>query len=930
VAVACHARSDVDDATPDDPVVRVVTASTRDTAVTDATDDDAWLSEPADTLATVGEIGTVYGLATAPDGRVFAAAFVKRHTRLASDLNPTGNPTAIFELRQGRRPRLFTILDPTARDPHLTAGRTPDHDAAVMDDVFRAGIGDLEMSADGQRLYAIDLGRRALVTIDPDTGATIETTPLDGIRLGIDGCGVSSANPYGDLRPFGLVDDPNAGLLIGVVCSAASIVGDSLPIAGGPADPDDGTDDATDDEPSTAGDESALVGHVVEHSNGRFLERLRWPLAGRRGETAEGDMPSREATWRPWVDEYPFVDDHAIVSYPQPAITDLAVDADGNLVIAIGDRWSHQTAPSSSVPSPDGLRRIDEPIAAGDLQRACRSGDGWEIEGSDGCEGGIGDGWEFFHGDRYGWHSETPLGSVAIASGRHEVIATQMNPMPVDDAWHSGGLAWHDTRTGDPIDGLRLYDGRSVRPDGTFEHASGMGDVELLCGEVPIVVGGRIWYDANGDGHADPDEPSITGVPLELLDPNGRTIATAHTGDDGRYQFDERDIERGLDRGKRYTIVVAEDAFRSGVFGPSGPWTGLRPGDHHPSGRIEIAIVAGDDPTTSAIEPPIRQQLDVAMTDQYDLALFAELAGRETELDVLRLDVVVVNQGSLPSGSVTVTSRVPPGAELVDADGGATPATVDGDLVTWVIDADDGLQPGETRRLTIRIRVGSRGTTEHLYAAQIVAHDGTDDDSTPGDALLDHPGSLPGFDASRATIDHFGTPAWEDDSGVLTIRLTTLAGSIWFDHDRDGTRDLDPTSEEHPAPGVEVRLLRDDGTEFARTTTDADGWFEFPLLETGTYRIEVPGSNFDGPLQGYDVFVRPDGSLVADGYVSGPIELTTDRSAPVTVTHLGVAERVPTALLGGAGPLLLGPGLVLGTYGLLRRQRRRNRFGRTH
>jgi hypothetical protein len=922
LAVACQVRADVDDASPDEPVVRVISAATRDTAITDAVTDGEWLTEPAETLATVGEVGTVYGLATAPDGRVFAAAFVKRHTRLVSQLNPTGNPTAIYELRPGRRPRLLTVLDPTATDPHQVGGRIPDHDTAVMDDVFREGIGDLELSADGRRLYAVDLGRRAIVAVDPDDGATIETTPLDGIRLGTEGCGVSGADPFGDLRPFGLALDHEGDLLVGVVCSAASTVGDGVPI-------DDGDRPDGETPPTGAGDHSALVGLVFELTDGRFRERLRWPLAGRRGETADGDGIAHEAAWHPWVDEYPFTTDHAVVSYPQPAITDLAVDAAGNLVLALGDRWSHQTSPHSIVPSADGHRSIDESIAAGDLQRACPAGDGWAIEGSDGCRGGIGDGWEFFRGDRYGWHSETPLGSLAATPGHHDVIATQMNPLTVDGAWHSGGLAWHDTRTGDAIDGLRVYDGRNIRPDSTFEHASGMGDVELLCGEIPIVFGGRIWYDADGDGADDPAEPPIPGVPVELLDPNGRTIATGRTGPDGRYQFDGRDIERGLDRGKRYTIVVAEEAFRAGVFGPGGAWTGLRPTAHQPSGRIELGVIAGDDPSTAETEPPIRQHLDLAMTDQYDLALHAELAGRDDDLDVLRLDVVVVNQGSRPSGAFAVTSRVPPGVELVAAGDADAPATVDGDLVTWHVEAADGLAPGESRHLPIRVRVGRRGTTEHVYAAQLVAHDGVDDDSTPGNALLEHPGSLPRLDPAVRPIDHFGSPGWEDDAGALYIRLSTLAGSIWFDHDRDGTRDLDPAAEESFAAGVEVRLLREDRTEFARTTTDVDGWFEFPLLETGTYRIELPGSNFEGALRGYDVIVRPDGSLVdaAGGYVSGTIELTADRSTPVTVTHLGVAERSPSSLLGGAGPLLIGPGLVLGTYGLLSRQRRRNRLG---
>ena len=922
VVAVCHQRSDADDLLPTHPTVKLVAASTRDDRSTDAVADDDWLTGPTEQLASVGSIGTVYGLAAAPDGRIFASAFVKRHTELRSELNPTGNPTAIFELGVDERPRLLTILDETADDPHRPGGRDPaDDDAAVMDDVFRAGIGDIELSLDGRRLYAVDLGRRALVSVDPDDGNILETTPLDGIRLGVAGCAVTAADPYGSLRPFGLGTGPDGELLIGVVCSAESTVEGDLPI-----------DDTVRVE-GGAGDESQLVGYVYEYTGGRFLRRLEWPLAGHRGETSEIDMLAHRAAWHPWVDVYPFVADHKVASYPQPAITDISVDPDGNLLLALGDRWSHQTAPHSTAPATDGAREIDEIIAAGDLQRACPSANGWVIEGSPDCAGGIGDGWEFFSGDRYGYHAETPLGSIAIAPGHHDAVATQFDPLPDDGTWQSGGLVWHDTVTGEFVDGLRLYDGRNARPAGTFEQSSGLGDVELLCGEVPIVFGGRIWHDDNGDGAADPIERPIAGVPLELLDPNGRTIATTETDASGRYEFDARDVERGLDAGKKYTVVMSDDAHRSGPFGPDGAWSGLRPStpDHLLSGRVEFTVIGGDDPLTPRTEGAIRQDIDIAMTDQYDLALDAAVARRDVESDVLGLDVIIVNQGSRHSGGFTVTSRIPPGSRLVEAGNSRYPARIDGDLVTWVVDAADELPPGRAVHLPIRIEVARHGDTEYVYAAQLVAHDGDDDDSTPGNALLDHPATLQPLVGSDLPADRFGIAGWEDDSGTLRVRLSTIAGTVWFDEDRDATRDIDASTAEPTAAGVELVLLDDRGSEFVRTTTDEDGWFEFPLLDSGTYRVAVPAANFrsGGALDGMNVIVRPDGSL-ADGfssYRSEPIELPADRTAPVLVTNIGVAHREPAGLLGGAGPLLVGPGVALGTYGLLRRQRRRNRFG---
>lgn len=921
IVTTCHLRADRDEVVPDDPVVRVVAATARDDRSDDAVLDEDWLSEPTVTLATLEQVGTVHGLATTPDGRVFAAAFVKRHTTLRSLANPDGNPTAIYELAEDERPRLLTVLDPTAEDPHDDDGTT---DAAVMDDVLRTGVGDLELSADGSVLYAVDLGRRALVSLDPDDGALIGATPLDGIRLGVTSCGISADRPYGDLRPFGLGTGPDGELLVGVVCSAESTV-DALPVDDTRPLPRGAT-------AVGAGDESKLVGYVFELVDDRFVERLSWPLAGRRGETWSTEMLAHEAAWHPWVDEYPFLAEHVIVSYPQPVIADLAVDDDGNLLIGLADRWAHQTAPHSEIPSADGPRAIDESIPAGDLQRACPTADGWVIEGSDGCDGGIGDGWEFFDGDRYGWHAETPLGSLAIAAGREDVISTQFDPVPADGTWQSGGLVWHDTTTGEATDGLRVYDGRNARPDGTFENAAGVGDVELMCGAVPIVLGGRLWHDADGDGVPDPTERAIADVPIELFDANGRRVAEGRTDLDGRYQFDGRDVDRGLGDGKRYTLVVPDDAFRSGPFGPGGAWAGLRPtqSDGELGGRIEREVVAGDDPTTSAVEPPIQQRLDIAMTDQYDLALHAELARRGDVPDVLGLDVLVVNQGSRPAGALTVTSRVPDGSELVEAGDGSLAAVVDGDHVIWTVPDEVAPGPGQTLRLPIRVRVAPQGDADYVYAAELTTDSGADDDSEPGNAFLDHPASLRPIGA-EVPIDRFGSSAWEDDSGVLTIRLSTIAGTVWFDDDRDAERDLAGTTVERPAAGVDVRLVRDDGVEYARTTTDDDGWYEFPLLDSGTYRVELATSNFGagGALGGHDVVVEPDGDLVsADvGYRTGPIVLDVDRDDDVEVSNIGVATGPGSPWLGNGARMLVGPGIVLGMYGVLNVQRRRNRFG---
>lgn len=416
LAVPCYVTSD-HEAYGDEPAIVAVSNAATDNASTTAASIDDWLRPSKRVLAVHSEVGTVYGQAARRDGTIYAAAFTKRHTRLETALNPSGNPTAIYRIEPGEPATILTVLDRSAPNPHGPDDGGVD-DLGSMDAVFTSGIGDVELSPDERTLYAIDLGRRELAVVDAVAGGIRRRVALDGAALGRTGCAVSAGNRFGDLRPFGLGwrDDT---LLVGVVCSAESTVDVDRPVI---EDARPGT---------TGGDHDGLVGYVYGFADGRFEQLLAWRLAADRGETQDNGLVSNDAYWHPWVPAYPFDAEHDVVSYPQPAITDLAVDDQGNLIIAIADRWGHQTAPSRPAPSWDGATRdIEETVAAGDLQRACRRGDGWVIEGSDGCEGGFGNGWEFFDGDSYGWHAETAMGSVARLPGRSEVVVTQMTPSP--------------------------------------------------------------------------------------------------------------------------------------------------------------------------------------------------------------------------------------------------------------------------------------------------------------------------------------------------------------------------------------------------------------------------------------------------------------------------------------------------------------------
>ena len=958
VVTACFLSADAPHAS-DAPALQLIDLTTTDNRSVNGSTQSDWLSTTPTYLSSLRDVGSIYGLDTDHRGTIYAAGFVKRHTRVSARLNPTGNPTVIYRLRPGQDADVLAVIDPNATDPHGPI-EADDYrkDPASFDDVYRTGLGDLDISRDGSTLFTIDLGRRELVSVALPSGRVDRRLPLTGATLGIDDCAVTDATPFGDLRAMGLGFDADHQLMIGVVCSAESTV-----------EPGDFIDESVTQEP--LGDPDQLVGYVFRLEGEQLVERLRWPLAVDRGETQQNGSISNDATWHPWVDGVPFADEHDVVSYPQPAITDITVDDAGNLIIALGDRFGHQTMPESSAPTTDGQTLdIAEVVTAGDLQRACPDGANWVIEGSAGCRGGWGDGFEFFSGDRYGWHAETALGSV-IALPRspttesaddlpQRLLATQLNPVHDEDPWRSGGLAWHDSTTGEYLRGIRLYDGRNADPDFTFEKSSGIADLALLCDAAPLQVGGRIWYDADGDGEQDSDEASIPETVVELRNQDGVLLATTRSGPNGTYSFSDDNVDAGLADGAEYVITVAEWNFAHGPFSPSGRFVGLRstlhdpsvdpeldsdgrPGAHHTTiaGLTMAPVVAGDDPATERIEGAVDHSIDFGMRDQYDLAVATRSMRHDEALGVLVFETVVHNQGSEPSGAFQVVTRLPRGVTVVAASRGATVAP-GSRILEWTFSADDEFAPGEFRQLTTVVSVDDASQAPFVNSVQIVTDSGDDDDSTPGntefDVILDRTAA---FREDGGLVDDNGGAIWEDDADSATVSLHQIVGRLWIDVDRDGDYEPDapsddPAAAREPAQaGVVVRLLHPDGVEIERRTTRFDGTYAFSLVPTGEYLIDIPAIEFDGdrPLHGYDWLSTdpewPSGTRVngSDG-VSMSVSMEPPilgATPPVVEIDLGIGHRPENGLDRFITPALLLPGLI-GAMGLvLLAQRRSNR-----
>ena len=943
LVTGCYRAADHPDG-GDVAAVELVDPATVDLGAVDGDSTDDWLTLAPEAAADVGTVGAIHGLAADWRGNVYAGAFVKRHTALRSDLNPAGNPTAIYRLTPGTEPELLTILDPDAVDPH-DPQRDPRTDPSAFDDVYRSGIGDIEVSNDGTRLFAVDLGRRELITVGLPSGQVAERRPLTASALGIGRCNASDAAPFGDLRPFGLGITPDDRLLVGVVCSAESTVPPGEAI-------DDRRDDAT-----PLGDPTQLRGYVVEALDGRFTIRLAWNLDADRGATFDNGLLSNAAAWHPWVDALPFRDEHDVVSYPQPAVTDITVDAAGNLIVALGDRWGHQTMPDSTAPTTDGdTHDITETVVAGDLQRACPDGDGWVVEGTSGCDGGVGNGFEFFDGDHYGWHAETSLGgAVAMPvddSGRDLIVATQMDPLVGQpEPWRSGGLAWHDAATGGFVRGVRLYDGRHAEPDHTFEKSSGLAGLALLCETAPVEVGGRVWRDVDGDGEQDPDEPSIGGVEMELRSPDGVVLTTTMTDVDGRYRFRDDGTAPLVDRAE-YLVTVAHRNATSGPFGRWGEHTGLRPtrphaidderldsdaevaqADTEVSGMTYAAVHAGDDPATPRLEPLVDHATDFGFQEQYDLAIATRWVRHDDVLGVMAFEIIIHNQGSEPSGAVSFADRLPYGTSLLAASHGATDGPPGTNTVRWDIDEANQLRPGETRRLTVIVHVDDPAQSPFRNVVELTEYPDRDDDSTAGNETVDTIRNRPNaYTADGGIVDDNGAWAEEDDADIATVYLHQITGRLWIDPDRDTEYEpndlVGDEAWERPVAGVAVVLRHVDGAEVERQWTSHDGTYRFTMVPSDEYVLEVQPDEFTDtrPLGDYDWLSSPyrSGRIERLDGVSIPVELHPGDDAVITI-DLAIANRGGIAWLGWYRTEFVLPTMIVAAIVLLLMQRRANR-----
>ncbi|MBP7699877.1 MAG: DUF11 domain-containing protein [Saprospiraceae bacterium] len=463
-------------------------------------------------IAAANQVGAVWGLAYNSSTKdLFCSAFQKRHAGFGP-----GGPGAIYKIDSTGNVTLLTSL-PAGTDPHPSTTTFSDwfHDVNSFDPVGKIGLGDIELSKDGNSLFVVNLFNRKLYEISTTSGAIISSFSIPTSNLPLSAPSSRTVCNSSDARPFGLGQKDNK-LYVGLVCSAES------------------TQDSLD-----------LWAYVYEFD---------------RNTNTFGTLPVADYSlalmvyntynhnWHPWLNSsLPIINTDAIFSpggyttYSQPMLTDIIFDQQ-DMIIGIRDRFGDQLgegAGSLDTNDPDtyaafayghNIRICYDATLGYQVERngMCGGVDGTASTGGIGGSSGSGSG-AFYFFTQTG-QNLSGTGGLAQIVGYKDFASSVSDPFSSSSA----GAAWWDHSGGRYTKAYEIYGLPNF--SGNLGKTNGVGDIELLSAPAPLEIGNRVWLDTDKDGIQDADERGIDGVVVELL-LNGNVVQTQTTASGGQYYF---------------------------------------------------------------------------------------------------------------------------------------------------------------------------------------------------------------------------------------------------------------------------------------------------------------------------------------------------------------------------------------------------------
>jgi uncharacterized repeat protein (TIGR01451 family) len=709
-------------------------------------------------LAIAQELGSVWGLAyRRQTDTLYAASYLKRHVAFQVD-----GPGAIYALAPGGGISTLTVLPAAAPGEQLHTDGTayPDRpfinpwliDSESYALVGTRSLGDMTMSEDDNTLYVINLFDRSLYAVPVDNPGARTSVPLP---TNLPNCAAVDARPFA-------VEQQDGRIYVGITCTAESTQ-----------------------------NRSQLAAYVYSAPVGSasFSLELSVPLTyPRRCIDAASDpvfcLANFPADWQPWISGFDtnqiYVDiagDQVFTAYPQPLLTDIEFDNNGDMILAFRDRFGDQMGNASYSIIDNDLRNYTG-LIAGDILRACQTTPGtWSLESNATCGSfttgganngeGPGGGEYYFEDNLVAFHDEDGMGSALQIPGQSTVVGTFFDPIPINTELGDAGLRWLDNRTGQTTQAYRIYNGEIFNPS-TFAKANGLGGMEARCPIAPIEIGNRIWFDTDRDGVQDPGETPLAGVTVRLYDANGNLIAETVTNANGEYLFTSRlnnlrfntDYVIRLDNPADYadggplfnTFLTANNTSEGqrdsdGVLFNGFPTINMNTGapgdnnhtydfgfiDEEPTPTPTPSPTPTDTPTPGGTPPP-GSTLTPGVPGGTPSGSFIVVDNLVLEKSVnppfaqggaiAVWTIRVSNNSAAAVSDIVITDTVPNGLEVISTATSRGTLTQNGRQITVQIGT---LSPGQQVTITIRTRVGTGANIPLVYDNLAVSSNGSQD-----------------------------------------------------------------------------------------------------------------------------------------------------------------------------------------------------------
>jgi hypothetical protein len=745
----------------------------------------------------------------------------------------------------------------------------------------KVGIGDVDVSADGQYLWFTNLHDRKLYRLDIGGGLVtpgdqLTAADVKGFDLPDPGC------VGGVYRPWAIGVHRDGTIFVGGVCTAES---------GGTRANLEAVVYRFDPTAEVFGS-SPVLRFRLDYTKGNAH-------LGATTGAAFANLNNRWYTWweTPSQSGLWYADRGAM-----PILSDIVFSDDGHMTLGFIDRMAQraQTANSRNTGLP-GRPAVTDWFwtAAGDILRACTADEqNWQIEplkpfvtGRDCTINGVtyftGKAWtgqqsgeqEFYNDTVINYsntewfgeqgHLEGALGGLATYPGATHVASTIYDP---NSKIFTGGVRWFSQIDGGKraLPTLAAGDRELVAENSgseSFGKAGGIGDIEVLCSMTPVQIGNRIWFDTDGDGVQDPGEPPIAGVTVNLYDSEGTLVATTMTDSDGEYYFSS--VSDGFEPYASYTIRLDNPQD----YEVGGPLFGFQPSAPGATTAIaedideligSKAVVAGGstygvDAFPQMVVPPLAGGV---IDHSFDAGFrvpsvsVGDLVWFDTNNDGIQDD------GEPGIAGVTVSITTVDGSPVVDVFGV--------EVTTTTTDANGNylfanLPPGQYT-VTVTPPMGMSASPPDVGTDRSV--DSSTESATSG--------VLESGD-SDLTLD-FG----------FHLPSVSVGDRVWFDLDADGVQDPG----ELGIAGVTLTITNADGSPVfdvfgnavTTTTTDANGNYRFDYLPQGEYTVTIT------PPAG---FVPTNVAAVTGNATS--VNLTTNGTSDLT---LDFGFRIPSVSVG--------------------------------